>query len=317
MSKQRKTLSAVFSILFVITTVSITYGGAKNIPDTKENLKNLTEKCPTLVESWQKAIAMTKEIRKSEHVFGIPDRAMAEKNQKKIISAYSSEKTKFSGKYTTCHKRLTGELNKTTRKLKNLEKKKKLTQSMQTSQEELQTKASKLRGMLNKAENMHDPFPLYRLADEISRLQIVAGEVARKQVIASAPNLIKYRMALQDNLVDIERLQKVDHSKMTMADKQKLKKSLQQLKINYKKVTTTAAKRKAPLTTQTAKFEKKINSLKVKAEKAEKANRSTDKLDLDRLRLMGEVRMINYQLVLIDKITNIPKAEELLATSGK
>ena len=317
MIKYHKTLSAILSILFVITTTSITHGANAKIPDTDKNLQNLEKEYPKLVQSWRNGTRLVAETRKLERIFGVPDRALAERKLKKVILTHKSERTKFYSQFSTCQKKITTELSKSRKKLASLEKKKKLTTSMQTRKAELQKSVSELSGMLNIAEDMNHPFPAYRLWDEVQRLRISAGEVARKEVIAYAPKLIKYRMDLQDNIADLEKLQKMDKSKITSADKQKLKKSLQQLKINHKKVTTTATTKKKPLITQIAKLEKKTDSIKLKTEKAEKARRSTDKLDQERLRLIGEVSTLNYQIDLIDKIADGKKAEKLLATIGQ
>ncbi len=317
MKKEYRALSILLSILFVIATTSISHGGNKNIPDTDKNIQNLKKEYPALVKSWQEAKTTVAEIKKAERVFGVPDRAIAEKRKRKLTTTYNTQKTKFNSQFATCKKKLSGEISKSKKKLASLEKKKKLTPSMEKRKDELEKDISRLSGMLNKAEDMNHPFPVYHHTDEIQRLQIKAGEVARKKVIAYAPNLVKYRMSIQDNITDIKKIQKMDKSKITSADKQKLAKSKLQLKANYKKATTKASLKKKPLSTELAKLEKKVESIKAKTEKAEKAKRSTDKLDHDRLLLIGEISNLNYQLDLINKMVDIPEIESLTAKPRK
>lgn len=305
MTNKQKMLSSILSVLFVATTISITYGN-------DEDLNNLEKEYPKLVKPWKDSSTLLKEIRKSDYIFGVPDRAIAEKKKKKMLVVHSSNTKKFRSQYTSCKNKMTSDLAKAEKKLASLEKKKKLTPAMEAKKDKLEEDISRLQGMIKQLTKMNDPFPVYRHVNKIRRMKIDAGEVAQKQIIASAANLVKYRMALQDNIADIKKLQKIEKSKLTSTEKQKLKKSLQQLAINYKKVVKAAETKKKPLITQISKLEKKAESIKIKTEKAEKAKRSTDKLDHERLSLIGEISTLNYQLDLIDKMVNAPEVKKFL-----
>lgn len=120
-------------------------------------------------------------------------------------------------------------------------------------------------------------------------------------------------MTLQDHLVDIKTIEAKGANNLTATDKQKQKRSLQQLKITYTRLEKACTTHEKTLKTQLKAYTKKQDAIIAKTEKAEKAHRSTDKLDRERLLLMQEISTLGYQLDLLEKVIACPETKKLLS----
>jgi chromosome segregation ATPase len=124
-------------------------------------------------------------------------------------------------------------------------------------------------------------------------------------------------MAIEDYVTDIKKLKAKGADKLTATDKQKIKRFEQQLKTNYAKLDKACSTYTKNVATQISKLKKKQDAIIAKTEKAEKMKRSTDKLDRERLTLIGEISTLNYQLDVAEKVLACPEAKKLIPTLGQ
>ena len=305
--------TALTSILILFTTLSYS-AETKNFHGIQSGnidaLKYVEQECPAMIKQWLIVREIHKEIPGLYATFGSTKRKSAERKGAQLVTKLKSTRNKYKQLYSTCETKLEQKLKKSSKSLSSLQKKKTASAATQKKIEALQEEITNLKNASAALERINPSTYSIRLLNQLQRLKIDAGAKAKTKLIEDNPSLVDLRMKAQDYIADIKTIQTKDADKLTATDKQKKRKAQQQLKTTYLKLEKACTTHKRNINTQLAKHKKDQTALIAKIEKSEKANRSTDKYDRERMLLIQEIGILNYQLELVDKILDCPEAKK-------
>lgn len=330
MTKQHAILTTLLSVLFILANTPIIHSApaAHNAVKKEvqhkpsefhgiktglaEDLLKLETEYHTLTDTWVKTKTFEHRINKLYYVFGTRERPAAERELQSLLTKYKSTYQKLGQQAKKCKEKLESNIQKTEKKLARM--KNPTSAISKKKKQSMQDELAKQQSMLKTAESIYGIHArAIRPKNQFQRMKIDISEMSAGELITKYPEMIKLRLKVQDNIADIEKIQKLMKTKSTYADKQKLKQAQIQLKSNYTKLLTTAEAKKKILNQNISKLDKQIATLNDKIERTEKAKRSTDKIDDKKMKIVMDRNILQSDVDVIDKATKTTKAEKLIA----